>query len=90
MRETWVLSWSQEDPLENGMATHFRILLWRIPCTEEPGGLQSIGLQRVRDSEQLTEKLTLSLFSSLYAEELDNQRSFAALCSQMTITLSPL
>ena len=38
----------QEDPLEEGMATHSSILAWRIPWTEEPGGLQSIGLQRVR------------------------------------------
>ena len=38
----------QEDPLENRMATHSSILGWRIPQTEEPGGLQSTGLQRVR------------------------------------------
>jgi len=38
----------REDPLEKGMATHFSILAWRIPWTEEPGGLQSTGLQRVR------------------------------------------
>ena len=37
-----------EDPLEEGMATHSSILSWRIPCTEEPGRLESIGLQRVR------------------------------------------
>ena len=36
----------QEDPLEKGMATHCSILAWRIPWTEEPGGLQSMGLQR--------------------------------------------
>ena len=36
----------REDPLEEGMATHSSILAWRIPCAEEPGGLQSIGLQR--------------------------------------------
>ena len=40
------LDW--EDPLEEGMATHFSILAWRIQWTEEPGGLQSIGSQRVR------------------------------------------
>ena len=45
--ETWVLSIGQEDPLEEGMATHSSILAWRIPWTEEPGGLQSMGLQRV-------------------------------------------
>ena len=48
MQETWVQSLSREDPLEEGMATHSRILAWRIPWTEEPGGLQSMGLQRVR------------------------------------------
>ena len=43
-----VLSLGQDNPLEEGMATCFSILLWRIPWTEEPGGLQSTGLQRVR------------------------------------------
>ena len=38
----------REDPLEEGMATHSSILVWRTPWTEEPGGLQSMGLQRVR------------------------------------------
>ena len=48
MWETWVRSLGQEDTLEKEMATHSRILAWRIPWTEEPGGLQSMGLQRVR------------------------------------------
>ena len=48
MQETWVQSQGQEDPLEKGMATHSRILAWRIPWTEEPGRLQSMGSQRVR------------------------------------------
>ena len=39
VQETQVQSLGPEDPLEEGMATHFRILAWRIPCTEEPGGL---------------------------------------------------
>ena len=43
----WVQSLSWEDPLEEGMETHSNILAWRIPWTEEPGGLQSMGLQRV-------------------------------------------
>ena len=47
-QETWVRSLGQEDSLEEGMATHSSILAWRIPWTEEPGGLQSMGLQRVR------------------------------------------
>ena len=46
MWETWVQSLDWEDPLENGMATHSSILAWRIPWTEEPGGLPSMGLQR--------------------------------------------
>ena len=45
---TWVQSLGQEDPLVKGMATHSSILAWRIPWTEEPGGLQSIGSQSVR------------------------------------------
>ena len=48
MQETRVQSLSQEDPLEKGMATHSSVLAWRIPWTEEPGGLQSMWLQRVR------------------------------------------
>ena len=48
-QEMQVLSLGQEDPLEEGMATHSSILAWRIPSTEEPGGLQSRGLQRVRN-----------------------------------------
>ena len=47
MRETWVWSLGWEDPLEEGMAIHSSILAWRIPWTEGPSGLQSIGLQRV-------------------------------------------
>ena len=45
MRETWVRSLGWEDPLEEGMAIHSSILAWRIPWTEEPGGLQSMGSQ---------------------------------------------
>ena len=59
MRETWVLSLGRENPLEKGMATHSSILAWRIPWTEEPGGLQSMGLQ-----SQMTEWLILSLSHS--------------------------
>ena len=48
MKETWVLSLGQEDPLEKGMALHSSILAWRSPWTEEPGELQFLGLQTVR------------------------------------------
>ena len=47
MQEIWVGSLGQEDPLEEGMATHSNILAWRIPGIEEPDGLQSMGSQRV-------------------------------------------
>ena len=47
MKETPVRFPGWEDPLEKGMATHSSILAWRIPWTEEPGGLQSVGSQRV-------------------------------------------
>ena len=43
----WVQSLRQEDPLEEGISTHSSILAWKIPWTEEPGGLQFMGLQRV-------------------------------------------
>ena len=47
MQETWVRSLGREDPLEKEMATHSSILAWKIPWTEEPGGLQSMGSPRV-------------------------------------------
>ena len=48
MQEMWVRSLGQEDPLEKEMATHSSILAWEIPWTQEPGGLQSMGLYRGR------------------------------------------
>ena len=48
MRETWVRSLGWEDPLEKEMATHSSFLAWKIPWTEEPGRVQSMGSQRVR------------------------------------------
>ena len=48
MQETWVQSLGWEDPLEKEMATHSSTLAWKIPWTEEPGRLQSMGLQTVR------------------------------------------
>ena len=54
MQETWVWSLGWEGPLEEGMATHSSILAWRIPWTEEPGGLQSMGSHRVRHCEWLS------------------------------------
>ena len=54
VQETWVRSLGREDPLEKGMALHSSILAWRIPWTEEPGGLQSVGSQRVKRTGRLT------------------------------------
>ena len=50
MQETGAQSLGWEDPLENEMETHSSILAWRIPWTEEPGGLQTTELQRIRDN----------------------------------------
>ena len=54
MRDTWLWSLDQEDPLEKGIATHSRILAWRIPWTEEPDGLQSTGSRRGGHSWAIT------------------------------------
>ena len=48
MQETWVQPLVQEDPLQKGMAIHSSILAWKSPWTEEPGGLRSLGSQRIR------------------------------------------
>ena len=63
MQETQNQSLGGEDPLEKEMATHSSILAWRIPWAEEPGGLQSMGLQRVRHdwaTKHIAEKPTLT------------------------------
>ena len=61
-QETWVRSLDQEDPLEKGMTTHSSILVWKIPWTGKPGGLQPIGCQRGRhNSATKTSFLTHSL-----------------------------
>ena len=54
MQETWVQSLSWEDPLEKEIATHSSILIWGIPWTEEPGGLQSMGSQKSQTTWQLS------------------------------------
>ena len=51
MQETWIRSLGWEDSLEEGMATHSSILVWRIPWTEEPGGLQSMGCKQLDTAE---------------------------------------
>ena len=56
VQETRVRSLGWEDPLEKGMATHSSILAWRIPCTKEPGRLQSMGHKESDTTEQLTQQ----------------------------------
>ena len=57
-QETWVRFLGWEDSLEKEMAAHFGILAWKVPWIEEPGGLQSIGLQKVDTTEQLNNTFT--------------------------------
>ena len=75
MRETQVQSLGQEDPLENGMATHSSILAWEIPWTEESGGLQSLWSERVgHNSETNThfKQLDSVWGASLMAQRVKN------------------
>ena len=58
MQETKVRSLSQKDPLEKELSTHSSILAWEIPWTEEPGGLQSMGSQRVRHDLAAKQQIT--------------------------------
>ena len=62
MQETLVEFLGWEGPLEEGMATHSRFLAWRIPWTEEPGGLQSMGSQRLSDT---TERLSTAQMKNI-------------------------
>ena len=71
---TWVQSLGGEDLLEKEMATHSSILTWRIPRTGEPGELQSMGLQRVRLTEQLTHTHTHIIIANNSAADLGSKR----------------
>ena len=62
MQETWIKSLGHEDPLEKGMDTHFSILIWRIPWTEEPGSYSPWGCKE----SDMTDQLTLSYFFSMF------------------------
>ena len=66
MQETWVQSLGWKDPLEKGMASHSRSLAWRIPWTEEPGGLQFTGSQSQTQLNQLSTHVLLNFLSSFY------------------------
>ena len=71
MRETWVWSLVQEDPLEKGMAIHSSILAWRIPWTEEPDRLHFVGSQRVRH-DWVTKTSTVTATSCLSYNSLED------------------
>ena len=71
MQETWVWSLVREDPLEKKMATHSSILAWRIPWTEEPSGLQSMGLQRVGHDWATSLSLFTLTFHTLYSRIIE-------------------
>ena len=64
MQETWAQSLSQEDPMEQEMATHSSITAWKIPWTEEPGGLQSMGSQRVGHDLAAGQQLSMQVTDS--------------------------
>ena len=73
--QVWFLGW--KDPLEEGLATHSSILAWEIPCTEEPGGLQSLGSQRVEHNWVPS----THVFSSCYNfSNIFNLRSYKLTC----------
>ena len=65
MWETWVRFLNREDALEKGMATHSSILAWRIPWTEKPSGLQSMGLQRVGHNRATNTHTNVLIYSIL-------------------------
>ena len=69
-QETRIRSLGQEDPLEKKMATHSSILAWRIPWTEESGGLQSPKRCKEPKESDMTERLTLSLFTDDVIREI--------------------
>ena len=68
MQETWVQSLGQADPLEKGRATHSSVLAWRIPWTEEHGGLQSVGSQELDTTEAVTWKAMNTVEHKKYEE----------------------
>ena len=87
MLETWVQFLGQEDPLEKEMATHFSSLAWKIPWTEEPGRLQSMGSQRVRHDWATSLSLYFNAATQSTVkgrEEAKGQRKFSMLKFPLT------
>ena len=89
MQETWVWFLGQEDPLEKGMATHYTVISWRIPWTEEPGGLLSLGSQRVGQdwvTDTFTRSSVLAPSNEILIEE---PGAILRICTQRPFLLSP-
>ena len=80
-RETWVRSLGWEDPLEKGTAIHSSILPWRIPQTEEPGRLQSMGSQELDMAQQLSKKKSASWHCSKSGDRTMNKSKRKTLLS---------
>ena len=76
MQETWVRTLGQEDPLEKEMATHSSILAWKIPWTEEPGWLLSMGSQRVGHKWMTSLSLMILLYTCLHLNKHIYRASF--------------
>ena len=76
--ETWVQSLGWENPLKNGKASHSSILAWRIPSTEEPGRLHSMGSKE----SDTTERLPLSLFFTLYITSINRLHMLSSKLNQ--------
>jgi len=87
MQETSVRTLGREDPLEKEMATHSSILAWRIPWTEEPGGQQSTGLQRVR--HDLGTKTTTTTQDMFCKEGVREFESFLSLWKRRDLRRTP-
>ena len=76
MRETWVQSLGQEDLLEKEVAAHSSILAWRIPWTEEPGGLQPMGLQESDTTEQLDRQTDIQRYRLQKCQHKNNLKFY--------------
>ena len=77
MQEIWIQSLGQENPLENRMATHSNILAWRIPWTDEPGGLESMGSQRVRHHFVTKQQQSFTLHMALTGPKYHTYTGFS-------------
>ena len=82
IQDIWVWSLGQEDPLEKGMATHFSTPAWRIPWTEEPGGLSTCGCKE----QDTTEKLThthLYVYMKMREEKIGRSKNKKRICKDL-------